>query len=125
LFEYLGVRYIGRVTHNRHPNDLLSPPFKPIVMRPIQLHHLPKTLAPFPPGPMLAARPSRRPQLLLHQPATQRLVIQRKPILTQMLGGQSRPKISVAFAVTRQNLGAELPALAARAGLAAPPMNQA
>src|SRR2546429_1676164 len=92
---------------------------------PIQLHHLPKTLAPFPPGSMLAPRPSRRPPLLAYQPAAQRLVIQNQPLLTQMFSGQSRSEISVAFAVTGQDFGAELPALAARAGLAAPHVNQA
>ena len=104
LLEKLGAGLIGGVVHHDHQHRLGPTPLKPIVVRPVQLHHLTQARLALPPLPVLLPPPPRLPQTLGHQPAPQRLVIHFQPVLPpQILRRQRRAEIRIPTLVTGQN----------------------
>src|ERR1019366_5345712 len=101
-----------------------SPPFKPVVIRPVQLHHHPKTGFAFAPGPMPLPPPPHLARSLGDQPPPQRLVIHRQTLARQIFRRQGRPKIPIPLLVTRQHPPAYLRRLAPGTGPSARPMDQ-
>jgi hypothetical protein len=125
LLEKLGSGFIGRVVHHDHQHRLGPASLKPIVMRPVQLHHLPQARLALPPLPMLLPPPPRLPETFLHQPAPQRIVIHLQPILPlQILRRQRRAKIRIPAPVTGQHPGPQRGVRAPPAGAATQTMHQ-
>src|ERR1019366_7789978 len=101
--EELRPHLAGRVIHHHHQHRLGSPPFKPVVIRPVQLHHHPKTGFAFAPSPMPLPPPPHLPRPLGDQPPPQRLVIHPQTLPRQILRRQRRPKIRIPLLVARQH----------------------
>src|ERR1039458_382020 len=103
LLEELRPHLVGRVIDHHHQHRLGSPPFKPVVVRSVQLHHHPKTGFAFPPGPLPLPPPPHLPRPLGDQPPPQGLVIHLQTLPRQILRRQRRPKIRIPLLVARQH----------------------
>src|ERR1019366_2734446 len=124
LLRELGPDPVGRVIHHHHQHCLGSPPFKPVVVRPVQLHHHPKTLLAFPPLPMPLPPLPHLSRPLGDQPPPQRLMVHHQPLDPQILRRQRRPKIWIPLRVARQHPLTQFQRLAPRAGPSSRPMHQ-
>jgi hypothetical protein len=108
LLKELRVRFTRCVVDHHHEHDAPSPPFKPVVMRAIHLHHLSKTSFALTPSPMLLPSTPHRPLAFFQQPSPQGLVIHFEALGAQLLSRQRRPKIRIPLRVSRQHLPSNL-----------------
>jgi len=117
---------VGGVVHHHHQYAPGAAPLKPVVVRPVQLHHRPKARLALAPLPVLLLAPTHGVCPFGQPPAPQRLVIHHQLFLQQLFSHQRQAKIGVAFlGITSQCQRPQFGRLAPRAGLAAQPMHHA
>jgi hypothetical protein len=116
---------VGRVIHHHHQHAFGPPPFKPVVVRAVQLYHRPETRLALPPLPVLLL-PAAHAQLPLgQQPPPHRVVIHLEPLLGQFLGQQCRAEVRIALlGVARQHLRSHGGCLAPQPSAPTQPMDQ-